>query len=81
MTDLDCGLSLVALHAETLPALAVQKPPCEHVPAVSMAAGVAAELAVADVALYIPPALLQLDLSAVCALDTACDLEPHASDA
>jgi len=46
-----------------------------------MAAGVAAELAVADVALYIPPALLQLDLSAVCALDTACDLEPHASDA
>ncbi len=46
-------------------------------PAVSMAAGVAAKLAVADVALP----LLQLDVPAVCAPDTACDLEPHASDA
>ncbi len=42
-----------------------------------LAAGVAAELAVADVA----PPLLQLDLPAVCAQDTACDLQPHASDA
>lgn len=74
LTDFDCRLSLVVLDVETLPAIAVQKPACEHMAAVPMAAGVPAELAVA-------PLLLQLDVPAVCAPDIACDLEPHASDA
>ena len=34
LTDFDCRLSLVVLDVETLPAIAVQKPACEHMAAV-----------------------------------------------
>ncbi len=71
------AISLIRLDAKTLIALAVQKPPREHVLAVLMAADVAAELAVADVA----ASHIQIRLPAIHAPDTACDLEPHASDA